>query len=721
MSFIDRINIEAEESVFEYKNKKDSSFDRTQFKKFKKHNEFKKLFEYEKHQILLKMYNEDKNQTKLKILDNFYNSNINIDSAINIIETVLTKARIYYMVGKQLIRLRKENLNDYEDLILNGLFFMITYCKYDQQIISLFDLFYQKVKLPDLPYSDLNIKSDEYVINTKYEPVHIKDYVPSTPSDELIYKINEYFTKEKVLKLIFKNERYLQMKKNYQIDNLMLKEIPSDYTKLYPQARMLHRYFILHIGDTNTGKTYEALQDLKAAESGTYLAPLRLLALEVQENLNDEGIPCSMTTGEEEDIIPEAKHMSSTVEKLDINKYYDVCVIDEAQMIEDNERGWAWTNAILGAYSEKIHICMSENAKDIVIKLIELCGDEYEIVEHHRNTPLKFEKKQFNFKTDIKDYDALIVFSRKKVLSVATELENMGIKCSVIYGALPYSVRKNEIKKFVDGETKVVVSTDAIGMGMNLPIKRIVFLESSKFDGKEIRFLKTPEVKQIAGRAGRQGMFNVGYVASMVDVKYIEDVLKQDYIPIEYAKIQLPKSLVSIDMPLSDIMQNWIRLPDNGCFQKSAMEYDMKLCKLLESTIELSKDVMLDLINIPFDENIQELEDLWISLIMCHFNGNDILDFMEIPEPNKTTSLEELELMYKKLDLYFSFAKAVHYNRENFLSNITKLKEDISIHIMEKLKTKEIYRTCKFCGRKMEWNAKYSICEKCYKRKKYYW
>ena len=42
-------------------------------------------------------------------------------------------------------------------------------------------------------------------------------------------------------------------------------------------------------------------------------------------------------------------------------------------------------------------------------------------------------------------------------------------------------------------------------MGVNLPIRRIIFTESKKFDGKSKRFLNMSEVKQIAGRAERKG------------------------------------------------------------------------------------------------------------------------------------------------------------------------------------------------------------------------
>ena len=51
----------------------------------------------------------------------------------------------------------------------------------------------------------------------------------------------------------------------------------------FPQALEMKRKFILHIGPTNCGKTYQALERLREAQNGVYLGPLRLLALEVYE------------------------------------------------------------------------------------------------------------------------------------------------------------------------------------------------------------------------------------------------------------------------------------------------------------------------------------------------------------------------------------------------------------------------------------------------------
>ena len=55
------------------------------------------------------------------------------------------------------------------------------------------------------------------------------------------------------------------------------------------------------------GKHIMHLKRMKDAYSGLYLAPLRLLALEVYDKLNAEGMPCSLKTGEEEKIIPGCK------------------------------------------------------------------------------------------------------------------------------------------------------------------------------------------------------------------------------------------------------------------------------------------------------------------------------------------------------------------------------------------------------------------------------
>ena len=165
----------------------------------------------------------------------------------------------------------------------------------------------------------------------------------------------------------------------------------------------------------------------------------------------------------------------------------------------------------------EVHICMAPEAKDVIITLIKDCNDTYEVLEHKRDTELIFEDKKFDLNKDVKPGDALVVLGKKKALAVSAQLLNNNIKTSIIYGSLPYSTRKKQFERFLDGETEVIVCTDAIGMGVNLPIKRIVFLETRKYDGVSLRKLNVSEIKQIAGRAGRKGIYNKGYVATMSD------------------------------------------------------------------------------------------------------------------------------------------------------------------------------------------------------------
>ena len=62
-------------------------------------------------------------------------------------------------------------------------------------------------------------------------------------------------------------------------------------------ARAIQRRLIYHVGPTNSGKTYEALKALSTAPSGVYCGPLRLLAMEVYDELNQTGTFCNLMTG----------------------------------------------------------------------------------------------------------------------------------------------------------------------------------------------------------------------------------------------------------------------------------------------------------------------------------------------------------------------------------------------------------------------------------------
>ena len=62
------------------------------------------------------------------------------------------------------------------------------------------------------------------------------------------------------------------------------------------------------------------------------------------------------------------------------------------------------------------------------------------------------------------------------------------------------------------GLLKVICGTDTLGVGINVPIRTVLFTGLSKYDGTRTRLLQAREFHQIAGRAGRAGFDTVGTV-----------------------------------------------------------------------------------------------------------------------------------------------------------------------------------------------------------------
>ena len=317
----------------------------------------------------------------------------------------------------------------------------------------------------------------------------------------------------------FIKRRY--MKNSWQEDLKIL--LNCDLKTLYPLARSMNRKLEFYVGPTNSGKTYNAMKKLKEANSGLYLAPLRLLALEGYEDLKESNIEASLVTGEEQQLNEDAAHICSTIEMIDFDLEVDVAVIDEVQMLEDDDRGWAWVNAIIGVPAKRVIMTGSVNALDAVKKIAQYLDEELEIVKHKRKNELKILDKWTSL-DKLEDGTALIAFSRAEVLKLKQKLQKK-YTVSVIYGNLSPEVRRDEARRFREKKSQILIATDAISMGLNLPIKTILFTNDTKFDGVSKRKITVNEIVQIAGRAGRFGLFEAGYLgATRRDIlNYIEE------------------------------------------------------------------------------------------------------------------------------------------------------------------------------------------------------
>ncbi|KAK7292570.1 hypothetical protein RJT34_15421 [Clitoria ternatea] len=313
----------------------------------------------------------------------------------------------------------------------------------------------------------------------------------------------------------------------------------ADLTKphtWFPFARAMKRKIIYHCGPTNSGKTYNALQRFMEAKKGIYCSPLRLLAMEVFDKVNAKGVYCSLLTGQEKKRVPFSNHVACTVEMVSTQELYDVAIIDEIQMMADSYRGYAWTRALLGLKADEIHLCGDPSVLDIVRKICQDTGDELYEQHYERFKPLVVEAKTLlgNLQ-NIRSGDCVVAFSRREIFEVKLAIEKQTKhRCCVIYGALPPETRRHQANLFNDqsNEYDVLVASDAVGMGLNLNIRRVIFNSLSKYNGDKMVHVPASQVKQIAGRAGRRGCLYPDGLATTLhleDLDYLIECLRQPF------------------------------------------------------------------------------------------------------------------------------------------------------------------------------------------------
>lgn len=337
----------------------------------------------------------------------------------------------------------------------------------------------------------------------------------------------------------------------------------------FPATRAMQRTIHLHVGPTNSGKTYNALKALENAKSGVYAGPLRLLAHEVYSRFVAKGKQCALVTGEEQRI-PDVDnyYRSCTVEMTPLNYQMDVAVIDEIQMIGDEERGWAWTQAVLGVQAKEVHLCGEERAVELVEALCRLTGDKVEIHRYQRLSPLAPMDKSLGSLKNLQKGDAVVSFSRIGIHGLKQTIEKAtGKRCAIVYGGLPPETRAQQAALFNDpnNEYDFLAASDAIGMGLNLEIKRIIFEATHKRNKFGYTKLSVSDIKQIGGRAGRyrtaqqavsagveegkqppEAKTQTGLVTAMEDedLDNIHRAFAKEPVPIKTAGIQVPPAVL---------------------------------------------------------------------------------------------------------------------------------------------------------------------------------
>ena len=133
------------------------------------------------------------------------------------------------------------------------------------------------------------------------------------------------------------------------------------------------------------------------------------------------------------------------------------------------------------------------------------------------------------------------------------------------------------------GLLKVISGTDTLGMGINIPLRTVLFTQLCKFDGEKTAILSVRDFHQIAGRAGRKGFDDHGLVVAQAPAYVIENLRLG-------AKKQQGKKVVMQKPP----QKGYVPF-DRNTFER----LQEKVPEALESRFDVSHGMVLDLLANP--------------------------------------------------------------------------------------------------------------------------
>jgi ATP-dependent RNA helicase SUPV3L1/SUV3 len=404
----------------------------------------------------------------------------------------------------------------------------------------------------------------------------------------------------------------------------------AEYPQSFEVASRMGRKFIALLGPTNSGKTHRAMEALAKAASGVYLAPLRLLALENYERLqaarphgaNGDPIKVSLITGEERRLAENATHVASTVEMLDTKTPVEVAVIDEIQMLADRDRGAAWTTAVCGAPAKVVYLVGAPEARRAIEALAERLEVPLEVHVLKRMAPLAMEPQAVRKLSNLRRGDAVIAFSRREVLMWRDMITEKGFSVATVYGNLSPEVRRAQAERFREGQADIVVGTDALAMGLNMPIARIVMTTAVKYNGYEEEEISAALAKQIAGRAGRYGVHEEGFVAGYDDDTHyvMRSLMKEKIPPVAATGFAVAPSLeqlhrisaVTGETSLVKLLKRFVHnidVPDGFFYPRITEEQNERAEWLDTLPLSVAEKFMLSLV--PISSRVPVLQSAW--------------------------------------------------------------------------------------------------------------
>ena len=507
-----------------------------------------------------------------------------------------------------------------------------------------------------------------------------------------------------------------------------------------PERRVAPESVVAHLGPTNSGKTYHALEVLKERGRGVYAGPLRMLAQEAHRRLSAELGPdaVGLVTGEER-VNDGAPIICCTVEMAPSSG--EVLVLDEVQWADDPERGSAWTRLLLAGDYRHILLLGALDAEPLVLHAF----PDAEIKVFERILPLEFIGERAL--RGLTPGTVVVAFSRKAVLALAGEINRLHpSRVSVLYGAMPLSSRREEIDRFLGGTSDVTVATDVLGHGVNLPCETLLFAETTKFDGESRRDLLPWELAQIAGRAGRFGLVERGHVGVLTGVPWanadpaiVEEALQPHvllpsghlgYRIVDEARIRPRLSDLGIDDPrrLDAALAAWHRVATRTWAYESWLSVESlgplrgRLAaiqrRLLERNRRLTIEDTWKLINAPVDEDNAELLATLALAVAGDTAQRSLLTFLLDPARLRDATLEEAEQAGRTASILRWFALQYAGVGGVSIDRAAALEEAAAARVVARLHVEVQDPTigrCRKCGKTCApW---FPMCDRCFGRR----
>jgi superfamily II RNA helicase len=243
----------------------------------------------------------------------------------------------------------------------------------------------------------------------------------------------------------------------------------------------------------------------------------------------------------------------------------DCAVMDEFHYYADRERGVAWQVPLL-LLEKTTFLLMSATLGDVTAIAGSLEGvtgrKVAEVKSAERPVPLEFEYRETPLHETIEDLVSagkapiyLVNFTQRAAAEQAQNLMSAnfasreqkeairaaltGVRFDTPFGKdfqrfLRHGVGLHHagllpryrltVEKLAQGGLlKVVSGTDTLGMGVNIPIRTVLFTQLCKYDGEKTAILSARDFRQISGRAGRKGFDERGYVVAQAPEHVVEN------------------------------------------------------------------------------------------------------------------------------------------------------------------------------------------------------